>query len=83
MNRLLIKSPDIVQKTIERLHGDFERRIAASPPGQCPVDLSASFEAVPFPKLRKVYAVPGRAGTAPDPYRRHPQHGHRVGYGRS
>lgn len=43
MNRLLIKSPDIVQKTIERLHGDFERRIAASPPGQCPVDLSASF----------------------------------------
>ena len=43
MNRLFIKSQDMVEKTIEGLHRDFERRIAASPPGQCPVDLSASF----------------------------------------
>ena len=43
MNRLFIKSQDIVQKTVEGLHKDLERRIIASPPGQCPVDLTASF----------------------------------------
>jgi len=43
VNRLFIKSQDIVQKTVEGLHKDLERRIIASPPGQCPVDLTASF----------------------------------------
>ena len=43
MNRLFIKSQDIVQKTVEGLHKDLERRIIASPPGQCPVDMTASF----------------------------------------
>lgn len=43
MERLFIKSQDFAQKTVEGLHKDFERRIAASPPGQCPVDLTASF----------------------------------------
>lgn len=43
MNRLFIKSQDAVQRTVEGLHKDLERRIAASPPGQCPVDLTSSF----------------------------------------
>lgn len=43
MNRLLFKSQDAAQRTVEGLYKDFERRIAASPPGQCPVDLTASF----------------------------------------
>ena len=43
VNRLYIKSPDAAQKTVESLYKDFERRIVASPPGQCPVDLTASF----------------------------------------
>ena len=43
MNRLFIKSQDRVQKTVEGLQRDLERRIIASPPGQCPVDLTASF----------------------------------------
>lgn len=43
MNRLFIKSQDSVQKTVDGLYKDLERRITASPPGQCPVDLTASF----------------------------------------
>ena len=43
MNRLYIKSHDTTQKTMEGLYKDLERRIIASPPGQCPVDLTASF----------------------------------------
>lgn len=43
MNRLYIKSHDTAQKTMEGLYKDLERRIIASPPGQCPVDLTASF----------------------------------------
>ena len=43
MDRLFIKSQDSAQRTVETLYKDFERRIAASPPGQCPVDLTASF----------------------------------------
>ena len=43
MNRLFIKSEDAIQKTVEGLNKDLERRIIASPPGQCPVDLTASF----------------------------------------
>ena len=43
MERLFIKSRDFTQRTVDELYKDFERRIAASPPGQCPVDLTASF----------------------------------------
>ncbi|MCI8609217.1 MAG: FAD-dependent oxidoreductase [Firmicutes bacterium] len=43
MNRLLVKSQDTIQKTVENLNQDLKRRIIASPPGQCPVDLTASF----------------------------------------
>ncbi len=43
MDRLFIKSPDKIQKAIEGLNKDLERRIIASPPGQCPVELTASF----------------------------------------
>ena len=43
MNRLFIKSQDAIQRTVEGLNKDLERRIIASPPGQCPVDLTASF----------------------------------------
>lgn len=43
MERLFIKSQDFAQKTVEGLYKDFERRIAASPLGQCPADLTASF----------------------------------------
>ena len=40
MERLFIKSQDFAQKTVEGLYKDFERRIAASPPGPCPADLT-------------------------------------------
>ena len=43
MNRLSIRSQDEAQKTIAGLYKDLERRIVASPPGQCPVDLAVSF----------------------------------------
>ncbi len=43
MNRLSIRSQDEAQKTIAGLYKDLERRIIASPPGQCPVDLAVSF----------------------------------------
>lgn len=43
MNRLFIKSQDNIQKTVDSLHLDLERRIMASPPVQCPTDLTLSF----------------------------------------
>ena len=43
MDRLYIRSQDEAQKTIAGLYKDLERRIVASPPGQCPVDLAVSF----------------------------------------
>ncbi|MBR6473444.1 MAG: FAD-dependent oxidoreductase [Firmicutes bacterium] len=43
MDRLSIRSQDEAQKTIAGLYKDLERRIIASPPGQCPVDLAVSF----------------------------------------
>ncbi len=43
MSRLNIASPDQAQRTVERLYQDLERRILASPPGLCPVDLQLSF----------------------------------------
>ncbi len=43
MSRLDIKTPSRAQTVVEGLYRDVERRIAASPPGLCPVDMSLSF----------------------------------------
>ena len=43
MSRLTIMSASRAQTTVEGLYTDMERRIAASPPGLCPVDLVAAF----------------------------------------
>lgn len=43
MSRLDIKNPSHAQTVVEILYRDVERRIAASPPGLCPVDMSLSF----------------------------------------
>ena len=43
MSRLDIKSPSKAETVVENLYRDVERRIAASPPGLCPVDMSLSF----------------------------------------
>lgn len=43
MSRLTIITSNKAQTTIERLYKDLERRIVASPPGLCPVDMAASF----------------------------------------
>lgn len=43
MSRLRIATENAAGQTIERLYMDIERRIVASPPGLCPVDLTLSF----------------------------------------
>ena len=43
MSRLTIISQSNAQNVIEDLYKDLERRIIASPPGLCPVDLTQSF----------------------------------------
>lgn len=43
VSRLTIASPDRAQIVIEELYKDLERRIVASPPGLCPVDMAAAF----------------------------------------
>lgn len=43
MSRLEIITPDRAQTVVEGLYRDVERRIIASPPGLCPIDLSLSF----------------------------------------
>ena len=43
MSRLKIATSNKAQLTVERLYKDLERRIIASPPGLCPVDLQLSF----------------------------------------
>ena len=43
MSRRDIKPPRRAQTVVEGLYRDMERRIAASPPGLCPVDMSLSF----------------------------------------
>ena len=43
MSRLTVLTKNKAQTTIESLYKDLERRITASPPGLCPVDLTASF----------------------------------------
>lgn len=43
MSRLLINTANTATKTVECLYKDLERRIVASPPGICPVDLALNF----------------------------------------
>ena len=43
LSRLDIKTPSRAQTVVEGLYRDMERRIAASPPGLCPVDLAMNF----------------------------------------
>ncbi len=43
MSRLDFKTKDRAQVVVEGLYQDLERRIIASPPGQCPVDMAESF----------------------------------------
>jgi NADPH-dependent glutamate synthase beta subunit-like oxidoreductase len=43
MSRLDITTPNRAQTVVEGLYKDLERRIIASPPGLCPVDMAVSF----------------------------------------
>lgn len=43
MDRLTIRSEYLAQRTVDGLYKDLERRIVASPPGQCPAEMTASF----------------------------------------
>ncbi len=43
MSRLEIKTPGQAQSVVESLYRTVERRIAASPPGLCPVDMALNF----------------------------------------
>ena len=43
MSRLEVKTPGKAQGVVEELYRNMERRIAASPPGLCPVDMALNF----------------------------------------
>ena len=43
MNRLDMRGSEYAQAVVEGLYRDMERRIAASPPGICPADLTLNF----------------------------------------
>lgn len=43
LSRLDVKTPGKAQAVVEQLYRNMERRIAASPPGLCPVDMSLNF----------------------------------------
>ena len=43
MSRLSIATKSVAQTTVEHLYKDLERRIVASPPGLCPVDMALAF----------------------------------------
>ena len=43
LSRVDIQNPSRAQTVVDNLYRDVERRIAASPPGLCPVDMSLSF----------------------------------------
>ena len=43
MSRLEVKTPNEAQAVVEQLYRNMERRIAASPPGLCPVDMALNF----------------------------------------
>ena len=43
MSRLEVKTPSQAQAVVEQLYRNMEGRIAASPPGLCPVDMALNF----------------------------------------
>lgn len=43
MSRLLVKTPSQAQEVVEQMYRNMEQRIAASPPGICPVDMALNF----------------------------------------
>lgn len=43
MSRLDIKTPSQAQAVVDQLYHNVEQRIAASPPGLCPIDMALSF----------------------------------------
>ena len=43
MSRLYVKTPSQSEAVVEQLYRNLERRIAASPPGLCPVDMALNF----------------------------------------
>ncbi len=43
MSRLEVKTPDRSQAVVEQMYRNMERRITASPPGLCPVDMAQNF----------------------------------------
>ena len=43
MSRLDIKTPSQAQDIVDQLYRNMERRIAASPPGLCPIDMALNF----------------------------------------
>lgn len=43
MSRLEVKIPGQAQAVVEQLYRNMERRISASPPGLCPVDMALTF----------------------------------------
>lgn len=43
LSRLSIATKSAAQTTVEHLYKDLERRIVASPPGLCPVDMASAF----------------------------------------
>lgn len=43
MTRLSIETPSSAEMVLRGLYRDIERRISASSPGLCPIDMSLSF----------------------------------------
>ena len=43
MSRMNVQTPSEAQAVVEQLYRNMERRIAASPPGLCPVDMALNF----------------------------------------
>ena len=43
MSRLDVKTPSQAQTVVDQLYRNVERRIAASPPGLCPIDMALNF----------------------------------------
>ena len=55
MSRLEVKTPDRAQAVVEQMYRNMERRIAASPPGLCPVDMAAVKRHGPQPLAHTVH----------------------------
>ena len=66
MSRLVIPTNSEAQNVVEGLYKDLERRIIASPPGLCPVDL-------PCTDLRQMRSLPNRSRAALQSSGRHPK----------